>query len=191
MTSLLFLPFLIVVVSSASMEWCEYWTLLDQKESHPECALFTNSKETILRRIGRYPDEIPSAAVPSSPITPYEPILSASPPKCENEKEIMDCIECESHCTNTNPPCTRDLSCSRGCVCAGGFVRSMGGECIPIQNCPILPTEKEAKVYIDNVKRYMPVIVNDIWKFIFGVEQPKNSIVNTPKILSAIFADHF
>lgn len=32
-----------------------------------------SSQETILRRIGRYPEEVPSVAAPSSPITPYEP----------------------------------------------------------------------------------------------------------------------
>ncbi|GMT10009.1 hypothetical protein PFISCL1PPCAC_1306, partial [Pristionchus fissidentatus] len=88
MNCLLLMPLLVVTVNSRSLEWCEYWTLREQKDSRPECAMFFSSKETILSRL--YPAENPT--VDASPIAPFEaePATepAAAPPKCESEREI-------------------------------------------------------------------------------------------------------
>ncbi|XP_063893818.1 zonadhesin isoform X2 [Helicoverpa armigera] len=62
-------------------------------------------------------------------------------PRCKVNEVFSDCPSpCQATCANpnTNQPCIKKCM-PPGCVCKPGFVRSKeNGECIELQNCPVL-----------------------------------------------------
>uniref|UniRef100_A0A182R9Z6 TIL domain-containing protein n=1 Tax=Anopheles funestus TaxID=62324 RepID=A0A182R9Z6_ANOFN len=75
---------------------------------------------------------------PVLPVLPFEPCFAwiRPIPRCPANERYTCCRPCIEPACRTRIVCVKCRSCTAGCVCIDGYIRSTpGGRCIPIAQC--------------------------------------------------------
>ncbi|CAD6197086.1 unnamed protein product [Caenorhabditis auriculariae] len=157
MRSLTLFVFFTSIVSTTSLDWCEYWTRMGKQSERPECVGFQLQ-----------PGEAQNA--PTKRPTPAPQPTIGDPIQCPSG-EMYSCIDCEPTCHNLVPKCRKE-QCNKGCVCKMGLARGSRGKCIPFRECASHAPPQEEGTVMQTVRKMVPVIVNDVWKAFFASIRP-------------------